>query len=83
MGLSHSSGKRPDISQTAKRGSAGKQTACLISDCREVYGYYKDGESASSADQVANHWDRDKAGENASCEQICQIFRPKGLPSRY
>nr|XP_046244592.1 amyloid protein A-like [Scatophagus argus]XP_046244600.1 amyloid protein A-like [Scatophagus argus] len=60
----------------ARRGPGGKWAAKVISDGREwVQQKMGHGASDSAADQIANRWGRNGGNPN--------VFRPKGLPSRY
>jgi Serum amyloid A protein len=71
--------------QASRRGSTGDATACLISDTREWFDQNVKGDpaSASQADQAANTFGRSNASTSGSCDVVCGIYRPNGLPSQY
>ncbi|MEJ1097688.1 MULTISPECIES: RHS repeat-associated core domain-containing protein [unclassified Pseudoxanthomonas] len=70
--------------EAAQRGPGGKDAACKLSDEREKFdkGVKGDSAAASAADQAANRYGRNHAGEG-SCSQVCSGFRPNGLPPEY
>jgi len=65
----------------------GVSAAKCISDTREWFDQHIKGDSVSSSedDQVANHHGRNNGAANSTedCSQICELFRPNGLPSQY
>lgn len=70
--------------EAAKRGKDG--LACFISDAREWVDQNIKGDpaSASAADQAANQYGRTQgASSTQSCDQVCQPYRPNGLPAKY
>ncbi|MES2282081.1 MAG: hypothetical protein V4542_11765 [Pseudomonadota bacterium] len=71
--------------QASRRGGTGEAAACMISDAREWFDQTIKGDpaSASQADQAANTFGRGNAGTSGSCDVVCGIYRPNGLPSRY
>ncbi|KAJ3581335.1 hypothetical protein NHX12_016762 [Muraenolepis orangiensis] len=63
-------------SDAAKRGPGGRFIARVISDGREiVQTITRRGNEDSAADQEANRWGRNGGDPD--------IYRPKGLPSKY
>lgn len=74
--------------EAAQRGEGGKDAAQCISDAREYSDQHwpkNDPPSASEADQKANHYGRTNGGSNksANCANICDVYRPHGLPYIY
>ncbi|WP_329841938.1 RHS repeat-associated core domain-containing protein [Stenotrophomonas sepilia] len=70
--------------EAAQRGQGGKAAACNMSNAREIFDQRVKGDSsaASAADQRANLFGRNNAGEG-SCSEVCSPFRPNGLPDNY
>ncbi|MCB1054655.1 MAG: hypothetical protein KDD11_03990, partial [Acidobacteria bacterium] len=73
--------------EATKCGDFGYEQACEISDGRELFDQLvkRDPPSASIADQAANHAGRKLAKKlpNLTCQVLCAVFRPKGLPPQY
>nr|WP_269318612.1 MULTISPECIES: RHS repeat-associated core domain-containing protein [unclassified Halomonas] len=73
--------------EAAQGGNGGGSAAKCISDTREWFDQHIKGNSVSSSedDQVANHHGRNNGAANSTedCSQICELFRPNGLPSQY
>lgn len=71
--------------EASRRGSTGRNAACLLSDSREWFDQNIKGDpaSASAADQAANAYGRNNSSGASSCEAACSVYRPNGLPSRY
>ena len=72
--------------QASKRGAGGRLQSRLISETREQFDHRIKGDSLEScnADREANDHGRDIGFESMKqCNQICEIFRPNGLNSKY
>jgi RHS repeat-associated protein len=73
--------------EAVKRGPAGEELACILSDLREWWGQYVKGDpkSDSEADQVANRYGRTEGATTprVPCSKICDPFRPPGFPAQY
>jgi Serum amyloid A protein len=71
--------------EATRCGPSGADRACELSDSREWFDQHIKGDppSASAADQAANQYGRSNAGNPGSCAQVCQIYRPRGLPAQY
>ncbi|MCW7541279.1 hypothetical protein OOT46_26060 [Aquabacterium sp. A7-Y] len=72
--------------EATRRGKYGEELACVISDAREWTDQNVKGDpgSASRADHAANVLGRNGAlTSSKSCSEVCEIFRPNGLPSIY
>jgi hypothetical protein len=72
----------------ADHGIAGYITSAGVSEIREIIDEYIKGDSAEdcNADREANNYGRQsgfKKPNRASCQQICDKYRPNGLPPEY
>jgi hypothetical protein len=61
------------------------QLAEHLSDVREWYQENYDGDTPVQCedDQDANRWGRENADTGESCSEVCDFYRPNGLPARY
>lgn len=72
--------------QASKRGAGGRLQSRLISETREQFDHRIKGDSQEScnADREANDHGRDIGFKSMEqCNQVCEIFRPNGLNSKY
>ena len=74
--------------EAASRGAGGVFESKIISEIRELADQHLKGDSKAEcdADRVANDHGRRGGANNPnglSCQQICEPFRPNGLPSNY
>ena len=73
--------------EATQRGWAGKNTAEVLSDGRELYGQFIKGDPPEdkSADQKANLYGREAAlsGKYNSAKEACSIFRVNGINDKY
>lgn len=73
--------------EAARRGPAGEDTSCTISDTREWADQTFKGYPASdsAADQLANRFGRGGGAvdREKSCKQVCGGFRPVALPAGF
>ncbi|MDH5255528.1 MAG: hypothetical protein OEW72_06375, partial [Gammaproteobacteria bacterium] len=71
--------------EATRCGGLGQPAACTASDLREWWDQNIKGypPSDSLADQVANEYGRNHAGDPGTCRDVCAPFRPRGLPSVY
>ncbi len=72
--------------EAAQLGPYGAQMAEWLSNSREIFDQIKgDPAEASQQDQIANNSGRISGAYNpdGSCPDMCQQFRPEGLPNRY
>ncbi len=73
--------------ESASRGLGGEIESQLLSETRELFDEYIKGDSPAqcNADRQANNHGRQggSGNSNANCNQVCQPFRPNGLPAQY
>jgi RHS repeat-associated protein len=70
--------------EAAQRGATGEGTAEVISEGRELFDEYIQGDSPQqcNADRAANQQGQQGTG-SGSCQQACNSLRPRGLPAHY
>jgi hypothetical protein len=74
--------------EAASSGFIGHITSIGISEIREISDQYIKNDSAEDcdADRVANDYGRQGGAtksNDVSCQQVCNKYRPNGLPSDY
>ncbi|MDR1008395.1 MAG: hypothetical protein LBL65_07565 [Campylobacteraceae bacterium] len=74
--------------EAASHGAIGYTISIGISEIREISDEYikKDSAEDCNADRAANDYGRrggSRKSNGVSCQQICDKYRPNGLPSNY
>jgi RHS repeat-associated protein len=73
--------------QAAQKGSVGSLVSEVISELREWSDEKIKGDppEACNADRAANDYGREEGKKNPdkSCKDVCQQYRPNGLPAKY